>query len=110
MENELIIKKDVAPDFIRLTITGRIYSSNADMLEMHLGKALEEKQFNMILNMNEVEYISSIGIRVILKKYMELKKAGGKLEIEMPSENVRNVLKITALDGMLIQPGNQGNT
>ena len=104
MEDELVVKKDVLPELVKFTIAGRIYSSNADALEKHLEKALEEKSFNIILNMEQVDYISSIGIRVILKKYMEVKKAGGKLEIEMPSENVRNVLKITALDEMLIQP------
>ena len=40
---------------------------------------------------------------------MDAKKAGGKLEIEMPSESVRNVLKITALDEMLVsRTGQQG--
>ena len=109
MENDLIIKKDVFPELVKFTITGRIYSANADILEKHLEKTLEEKTFNIILNMNQVEYISSIGIRIILKTYMEAKKAGGKLEIEMPSENVRNVLKITALDEMLIQPNHNGD-
>ena len=104
MDNDLTIKKDAFPELVKFTITGRIYSSNADVLEKHLEKTLEEKSFNIILNMNQVDYISSIGIRIILKIYMEAKKAGGKLEIEKPSENVRNVLKITALDEMLIQP------
>jgi len=109
MEDELVVKKDVLPELVKFTITGRIYSSNADILEKHLEKALEEKSFNIILNMDQVDYISSIGIRVILKIYMEAKKAGGNLEIEMPSENVRNVLKITALDEMLIQPNQNGD-
>ena len=104
MDNDLIVKKDVSPESVKFTIAGRIYSSNADVLEKHLEKALEEKSYIIVLNMSQVEYISSIGIRVILKMYMEVEKAGGKLEIEMPSENVRNVLKITALDEMLIQP------
>jgi len=103
MDNDLIVKKEAFPELVKFTITGRIYSSNADVLEKYLEKALEEKSYIIVLNMNQVDYISSIGIRVILKKYMEVKKAGGKLEIEMPSENVRNVLKMTALDEMLIQ-------
>ena len=110
MDTELIIKEETGPELVKFAITGRIYSSNANILETHLGKALEEKQNNMILNMSQTEYISSIGIRVILKAYMDAKKAGGDLKIEMPSENVRNVLKITALDEILIQPGTQGNT
>ena len=109
MDNDLIVKRDVFPDYVKFTITGRIYSSNADVFEKHLDKAIEEKSINIILNMNQVDYISSIGIRVILKIFMEAKKAGGKLSIEMPSDNIRNILKITALDEMLIQPYQNGD-
>ncbi|MCL2066712.1 MAG: STAS domain-containing protein [Treponema sp.] len=110
MDNDLEVKKEVGPESVKITIAGRIYSSNADLLEMHLGKTLGEKQFNIVLNMSQVEYISSIGIRVILKTFLDARKAGGKLEIEMPSAEVRKVLKIAALDQMLIQPTAQGNT
>ena len=110
MENELKelgVIKEIGPETVKFTITGRIYTYNADVLEKHLEQALQEKQYNIVLNMSQVEYISSSGIRVLLKTYMDAKKAGGKLEIEMPSPNVRNILKITALDEMLIQPENQ---
>ena len=113
MYNDLAILKDVRPEGIKLTIKGRIYSNNAQILQMNLdevlGAAPSEKQINIALNMSEVDYICSTGIRVILKAYMDAKKAGGKLEIEMPSESVSNILKITALDEMLIQPNTQGN-
>ena len=110
MDNELILSKEIGQESVKFTITGRIYSSNADLLEIHLDKALEEKQYNLVLNMSQVEYISSIGIRVILKTYMNARKAGGKLEIEMPSPSVRNILKIAALEEMLVQSKPQGNT
>ena len=109
MDNELMVNKETGPESVKFTITGRIYLSNADILEMHLEKILEEKQYNIVLNMSQVEYISSIGIRVILKTYMDARKAGGKLEIEMPSPNVMNVSKITALDEMLIPGQTQSN-
>ena len=107
MEDELILNKEAGQDSVKFTITGRIYSNNADLLELHLRKALEEKLNNIVLNMSQVDYISSTGIRAILKTYMDAKKAGGKLEIEMPSESVRNILKIAALEEMLVQPEHQ---
>ena len=106
MDNELGVIKEIGPETVKFTVTGRIYTYNADVLEKHLRQALEEKQYNIILNMSQVEYISSSGIRVLLKTYMETKKAGGKLEIEMPSPSVMNVLKIAALDEMLIHQEN----
>ena len=107
MENELTIKKDISPEAVTFTLSGRIYTSNADVLEMHLEEALKEKRYNLVLNMSQVDYISSIGIRVILKTYMDTKKAGGKLEIENPSDSVRKILKITALEEMLVPSASQ---
>ena len=109
MDNNLIITKELTPKGIKYAIEGRIYTSNAEILQLNLDEALGEKQFNIVLNMSQVDYISSSGIRVILKAYMDAKKAGGKLEIEMPSESVRNILKITALEGMLVPSQAEGN-
>jgi anti-anti-sigma factor len=52
--------------------------------------------------MSEVEYLCSIGIRVILQTYKEAKKKGRKLGIEHPSECVKKVLYITALNELLM--------
>ena len=106
MNNDLTITKALSPEGVKFTIKGRIYSINAEELQKSLDEALNEKQFNIVVNMNQVDYMCSTGIRVILKTYMDAKKAGGKLEIENPSESVRNILKITALDQMLVQREN----
>ena len=86
----------------RFTLKGRVNSSNAEELQQKLEEALNTGIKNIILNMLRVEYLSSAGIRVILKIYKDVKVAGGKFGIEMPSQNVKNVLGMTALDEMLI--------
>jgi anti-sigma B factor antagonist len=83
-------------------LKGRVDSYNSNILEFKLGKALNEGEKKLILNMLQVEYLSSAGIRVILKIYKDARKAGGNLGIESPSESVRNVLGMTALAEMLI--------
>ena len=83
-------------------LKGRIYTANANTLLYKLESAFKEGQINIILNMLEVGYLSSSGIRVILKMYKQTREAGGKFCIEAPSENVRNVLGLVALDEMLI--------
>jgi stage II sporulation protein AA (anti-sigma F factor antagonist) len=103
MKNEDFIitheKKDNAVKFI---LKGRVNSLNANELDYKLEEALKEGQKNIVLNMHMVEYLSSAGIRAILKVYKDAKEAGGKFGIEMPSESVKNVLGMTALDEMLI--------
>ena len=87
----------------KLTIQGRIDSTNAVELGYTLDQVLKKGQTNIILNMLRVEYLCSTGIRMILKAYKEALAAGGKLGIEMPSESVKNVLGIVALNEMLVE-------
>ena len=87
---------------VKFILQGRVNSHSADVLQFRLDKALNNEQINIILDMRMVEYLSSAGIRVILKAYKDARKAGGKFGIEDPSDNVRNVLGMTALDAMLI--------
>ena len=103
MGNEdFAIIKEKTREGLKFIIKGRANTASAEELRHYLEEALREEQINIVLNMLKVEYLSSAGIRVILKAYKDAKGAGGKLGIEMPSENVRNVLGMTALDEMLI--------
>ena len=43
MDDELTVNIDIGADLVKFTIIGRIYSSNADIFEKHLEKALEKR-------------------------------------------------------------------
>ena len=104
MNNEdMEITEEITQEGVKLTIKGQINSGNAGKLQDRLQNAFDEGHVNMILNMMWVKFLSSAGIRIIIKTYQEVVRAGGKLGIEMPSQNVRNVLGMTALDEMLIR-------
>ena len=99
---EITEEADEDNKVIEFILKGRVDSFSSDVLNFKLDRALSEEYKKLILNMSQVEYLSSAGIRVILNTYKNAKKAGGKLGIEKPSESVRNVLGMTALDELLI--------
>jgi len=102
-KEEFEITKDKLQGGInRFTIKGRVNSVNAPALKQRLEEAIDNEDVDIVLNMAQVIYLSSIGISVILSIYNRAEEAGGKLRIERPSENVRNVLGITALEKMLM--------
>ena len=103
MEKDLYITEEKTPDGIKFSMKGRVTSANAEELKYRLQKALDFGHKNIVLNMIWVEFLSSSGIRIILKAYQDANNAGGNFGIEMPSENVRNVLGMTALDELLIK-------
>jgi len=83
-------------------LKGRLNTSSADWFQFKLEEALKGGLKNITLNMSQIEFLSSTGIRVILKMYKQLAEKGGKLSIERPSECVKNVLGMTALNDMLV--------
>lgn len=104
MKNEsLVITKTVEDGICRLVAKGRIDTGSSDILLFHLEEALRDNQKAILLNMTQIEYLSSIGIRVILKIYKQAAEAGGKFNIERPSEIVKNILGMAALRELLVQ-------
>ena len=101
--NDFEIEQESFDGGIRFILHGRINSVNYMILEDKLNETLHEGHRNIILNMLRVDHLSSAGIKVLLKAYKDAQKFGGKLGIEGPSENVRNVLGMTALDTLLIK-------
>jgi len=102
LDENLEITQDVDGDICRLKARGRIDANSAAVLENKLDKALKDGQNNIVLNMAMVEYLSSVGIRIILKTYKQLSETLGSFKIESPSEIVKNVLGMAALKEMLV--------
>ena len=104
MKNKhLTITKEIIPEGIKFVVKGRINSDSADEFQEELKQALNNGFKNIVVNMLWVDFLSSAGIRVILKTYQEANAAGGKFGIEKPSQTVKNILGMTALDEMLIK-------
>ena len=99
----LVITKELIQDGIKFMVKGRINSDNADELQDELKQALDNGYKNIVVNMLFVDFLSSAGIRVILKTFKDANAAGGKFGIEKPSQTVKNILGMTALDEMLIK-------
>ena len=103
MKNEdLIITENIDNGICKLIARGRVDSNNADSLLDKLEDALNNGQKSIVLNMSQVVYLSSIGIRVILKAYKQAMETGGTFNIEHPSMVVKNVLGMAALKEMLV--------
>ena len=99
---ELEIQEERSPGAVKFTLKGRVNAASADSFMFKLETAINEGHTNILVNMSRIEYLSSIGIRVILKIYKQTAEKGGSFKIESPSDNVRNVLGMVALKEMLV--------
>jgi len=101
-DDDLELTQNIENGVCRVSAKGRIDGNSADSLLSKLEEALKNGHKTIILNMSQVEYLSSIGIRVILKIYKQAFEESGTFNIERPSEIVKNVLGMVALQEMLV--------
>ena len=83
------------------TVKGRVSLNESSHLEAALVKAAEAGYTEIVIDMSLVSQLSSVGIRVLLSMHKRMKKINGRLRIENPSENVKNVIGMIALDELL---------
>ena len=74
-----------------IKLTGRIDSSNAAMIEMRINEQIAADTTELVLDAADLTYISSAGLRVILR----LKKALPDTKIENCSTDVYEIFDMT---------------
>ncbi|MCL2078159.1 MAG: STAS domain-containing protein [Oscillospiraceae bacterium] len=87
----------------KVILKGKITSAGSYLLQHGLEAEIRGGQKHFILNMRNIEFLSSAGIRVLLDFHRRAMESGGGFFIEQPSESVANVLGMTALDDMLFR-------
>jgi len=102
MDMDLKLNEYIEEGVFFIIAKGRVDSNTADTLLEKLEDALKNGNKSIILNMTQVDYLSSVGIRVIMKVYKQAIEAGSTFKIDRPSEIVRNVLGMVALKELLV--------
>ncbi|NLX10097.1 MAG: STAS domain-containing protein [Chloroflexi bacterium] len=79
-------------------VIGRVDSTNASELGAALDRAADEGRTSMVLDLSGVDYMSSAGLREMVRVLKRVKRGGGDLRIANPSERVKEVLELAGLD------------
>ncbi len=83
------------------SVKGSLDSNTSTEFETRIYAALERGQRKLIFNLEDLEYISSAGIRVMLKTTKDLKRMEGNLVLCALQDYVREVFDIAGFDGYL---------
>ncbi len=87
-----------------LQLVGLLESNSAVQLENAVTKVLEEDVANVCLDMEQLEYTSSKGLRIILSLQKGLQAKGGNLTLRHIQPAVKEVFEVTGFtDFMDIQ-------
>lgn len=74
-----------------IKVKGRVDSDTAPELDNALTKLLQEND-KIVLNLEGVEYVSSAGLRAIVKAYQSAKKSGGNVHLASAPRSVEGIL------------------
>jgi anti-sigma B factor antagonist len=81
-----------------LEVGGRVDSMSANELGEALNGVIDKGHSHVVVDLRDVEYMSSAGLREMVSSLKKVQKAGGDLRIANPSERVMEVLELAGLD------------
>jgi anti-sigma B factor antagonist len=82
-------------------LQGRLDSNTSQSFEKRLLDAISDGMKNVIIDFKDLDYISSAGLRVILKATKTLKREDGKIMLCAMQDYVKEVFEIAGFDSFL---------
>lgn len=83
------------------TLDGRIDTTNAEELQTQLDAEITAEDQALILDFEHVSYISSSGLRVVLRMAKKFNEPGKRFAVCSLSESVRAILTMSGFDQLI---------
>jgi anti-sigma B factor antagonist len=91
---------DLAGGITKIVLRGRFDTTGAVVIELPFNKLVTEKR-KLIVDLSDVNFLASYGIRVLLVGAKIVNGKGGSLVILCPDNNVAKVLKTAGMDALI---------
>lgn len=95
------INKAISNQNVIITLKGRLDTMTAPQLDDEAKNIDFDEVETVTLNLKDLEYISSSGLRVILALYKNLKSKGGDLKIVNVSNTIMELFSMTGMSDYL---------
>jgi anti-sigma B factor antagonist len=84
-------------DRIVIQIVGEVDLYNAPKVREAISQFMDKNKLHILVDLDEVDYIDSSGIGVLISSATDLKDLGGTLQLKCNSPNVKRVFELTRL-------------
>ena len=88
-------------DITIITIKGRLDAAAAPAADTAIKKIMDGDCSRILFNLNDLEYLSSGGLRVILGAAKEIKRKEGKLVLCSLNQFVKEIFVISGFEAMI---------
>jgi anti-sigma B factor antagonist len=79
-------------------LNGRLDSNTSQGFEKKLFQAISDGSKNMVVDFKDIDYISSAGLRVIIKVFKALQREDGRIMLCSMQDYIRELFEITGID------------
>jgi anti-sigma B factor antagonist len=84
-----------------IEIIGRLDGDSAPEMGQLLDQAIDEGHRQLVLDLGSVDYMSSPGLREIVRVFKRAQQASGDLRVANPSDRVVEIMELAGLDTVL---------
>ena len=95
IENQLSVTTSTIDGKTAVVVSGEVDAATSDTLRAAIFDVIEGGQSSVVVDMSEVSFIDSSGLRVLIGGYKAADAAGGSLKVGSPSGAVVRLLEIT---------------
>lgn len=99
--NPLNIERTRVGDKVVLRLDGRMDAENASQFEQQCQSCIAEGFTKLVIDLGDLKYVSSLGLRSFVVVAKKLREKGGDLSLCRLTGLVRQVFEITRLDQVL---------
>ena len=96
----LEIAKNINGDNVKLTLKGRLDTNTAYDLQNAVSDCIETVK-ELVIDVKDLEYMSSAGLRLLLIFHKTIDARGGKFIVKYPNEDIYSILDMTGFTSFL---------
>jgi len=98
--SKLTIETDITQDVTFVNLKGRVDSDSAPELDSALANLLNEGKAKIVMNLQGMDFMSSAGLRSLVKALKTAQSAGGSVHLAAVSKDVEGVLLTVGMTQM----------
>jgi anti-sigma B factor antagonist len=99
--NMQVIATTLPGDILRLDLIGRLDIDGTREAEEAMPPMVHTRRVNLLVNLSQVSFMASVGLRLLLTLSMAQDRLGGRVVLALPRGIVRTVLDTAGIDQLM---------
>ena len=96
-------------DEVKIVLVGEVDLANAGPLEEALAQVIDTKPVSVIIDLAQLSFLDSSGIRCLVNAARGASAVGGHLVVRYPTPTILRALQICGVDELLLYDGSREN-